>query len=131
MTQVFDSRHLLSRILEVECSLQTSQLGLCSISDTVGILTVGHCGLRLFAVMLRLLSGLSSESIASASRIIAQIRGLTAMSTPSCILLYLIPDWCAPSVACSRLSSVNPGKMSLSRDLCPTLSKVSAARLSF
>ena len=33
-------------------------------------------------------------------------------------LLYPIPNWPAPSVACAMLSSVQPGQ-SLSRDRCP------------
>ena len=53
----------------------------------------------------------------------SRIRGLAAMKAPRCAgratsraLLYPTPVWLALSVACSELSSVNPGK-SLSSDL--------------
>ena len=63
-----------------------------------------------------------------ASRIMSRIRGLAAMRAPRCAAcsLHPMPDWLALSVACSELSSVNPGE-SLSRNLCPTSSKTLAA----
>ena len=73
----------------------------------------------------------------AASWFMSRIRGLAALSVPGCAglamsraLLCPTPDWPALSVACSKLSSsVNPGK-SLSKDLCPTSSKILVACLS-